>query len=518
MNKSFLYTVRVRFLASIVGNLGRGALNFLTMMLVARFLLPHDYGKLCFLLTGVLAFIQLFDQGVASAFYTFITRNSPRAMDYVVYVLWLLFQLILVMGFFIFFGSTSWFSVLWNHAPKHLVELVFFVLFFRQLIWSSVIRYAEAKRQTVLIQGVTVFCSSLYLFSIIVFHYYFGLTVQSFCWITVGMYVFFSTVTLAYLVPWEDFFIGLNSLNFLEARASLSEYFSYSRPLVFMAIVTFFYTFLETWMLSHFAGASQQGYFQVAFQFVGIALLSATALMNIFGKELSVLYSSNASSEKLYELFRKVFRVVFLLSAMTAGFLIAWAKVIILIFLGAAYLPSEKILVIIFINVIYVAIGQVLSMVYLMTLRTRIYAWINIVPMIVSVPVTYLILAPTHHAGVPGLNLQAFGFALKLLVLGWFTANSMHFILCYLNKWPYDWSVQFITIGFFLILGFGVHALVLSIATFFLGGSWASHLSAFLLAAALYGILSLCAVLLWTSVLVGMDRRSLLGLFRLNVK
>ena len=73
-------------------------------------------------------------------------------MDYVWYVLWLLVQMILVLGFFSFFGSSLWFNFLWNDLPKYLVEIAFFVLFFRQLVWNSVIRYAEAQRKTVLIR------------------------------------------------------------------------------------------------------------------------------------------------------------------------------------------------------------------------------------------------------------------------------------------------------------------------------------------------------------------------------
>jgi O-antigen/teichoic acid export membrane protein len=513
--KLAIYSIRVRFLFSVLGNTCRGALNFLTNLLIARFLLPNDYGQLSFLLTSFLAITQLFDQGVVAAFYTFITRERTRVADYIIYALWLLLQLILLILFIAWLGSDTLIHLVWNDNPRRLILLAFLALFARQVIWTTVTQIVEAQRKTILIQLLSVLSMVFFLIMVLIFQYCFDLNVRNVLIIMIVTFCLFSLGTLCYLISWRGFLKVLRNFNSSIFSESLKEYYRYCKPLFFMAIVTFFYTFLDNWMLNRFAGSTQQGYYQIANQFMTICLLASTSMMRVFWKEFSVLHSSGASSEKMYQLYNKAFRIVLLFSAVCSGFLIPWAKEIVFIMLGEPYLPGYLVLLVMFIYPVYSSASQIFAAVYSATSKTTAYAFVNILPMALSIPVTYYLLAPKTGVFIPGLHLDALGLALKMVVLGILSVNFMQYVLCRLNSWRFDWQPQFICVGFCFILGYAAKTMI--------SYAWLSASPSFIvigtkMLACFVLYLSLMAlVIFWQpGWLLGMSRGKLVSLFNLK--
>ncbi len=65
-----------RFAASLIGNITRLGLSFLSGLIVARGLGPEDFGNFSFLLTSFIAIKQLLNMGTSQAFYTFISKKN----------------------------------------------------------------------------------------------------------------------------------------------------------------------------------------------------------------------------------------------------------------------------------------------------------------------------------------------------------------------------------------------------------------------------------------------------------
>src|SRR5262249_5449530 len=107
-----------------------------------------------------------------------------------------------------------------------------------------------------------------------------------------------------------------------------------------------------------------------------------------------------------------------------------------------------------------------------------IYVKIGLLLAALSIPATYLVLAP-HSAVIPGFELGATGLALKMVVLQIFGANLQAIWLGRNNQWSYQWAYQVILAGLFLslawllkaaslkaltVMGFGQATLAASIA------------------------------------------------------
>ena len=76
MNIDFRQTnIKSRFLVSLIGNLIRSSISFVTIILLARWLGPQEFGRMAFLLATFLAFQQLFDMASSSAL-----ARSSRAL------------------------------------------------------------------------------------------------------------------------------------------------------------------------------------------------------------------------------------------------------------------------------------------------------------------------------------------------------------------------------------------------------------------------------------------------------
>lgn len=449
-----IYSGRVRFLFSLIANIFRGILNFATNLLIARFLLPAEYGQLAFLLTSFLAVTQFFDQGVTAAFYTFISREKSRLADNIIYFIWLLLQLLAVCVFIILLAPHAWILSIWDGAPRETVVLAFLAIFMQQIVWWSVVQLGEAKRKTIVAQSATMICAVFFLVAIFFAHWIagsVGFDINRIFIIMIAVYVTASGIL--FIIFTKDSWRSNFSLNFLaEFNQSLREYWQYCNPLILQSGVTFFYTFLDVWLLTHFAGAIQQAFFQIGQRFTGICLLGATAVMRVFWKELSSLYGQD-NQERLKEVFFQTLYVVTFMGAVICGFLVFWSKEIILFSLGANYEPGWLVLAVMFFYPLHQGVGQLVGAAYCATSRTALSARLSVMVMLVSIPVSYFVLAPSH-ALIPGFGLGALGLALKMVILNILSVNLSLYVFCKINHWKYSGWREIFVITFTCALGF----------------------------------------------------------------
>src|SRR5438445_10852736 len=93
--------IMVRFGTTLIANLVRGGLSFVSGIVIARSLGASGYGDLNFLLGSFAAIGQLLDLGTSSAFYTFIPKRKRSWTFGLLYLAWMGMQFvatILVVG------------------------------------------------------------------------------------------------------------------------------------------------------------------------------------------------------------------------------------------------------------------------------------------------------------------------------------------------------------------------------------------------------------------------------------
>lgn len=228
-------------------------------------------------------------------------------------------------------------------------------------------------------------------------------------------------------------------------KQMLRKYLDYCLPLMPYAWISCAYEFTDRWLLQNYGGSVEQAYYAVGSQFAAIALIATSSILHIFWKEIAEAHHQG-NHVRTGMLYQKVSRLLFLVGAMIGGLLIPWEEGLLHLILGAAYVGGATTLAIMFLYPIHHSMGQISGTMLYATEWVSIQVIIGIVFMIVSMGVSYLVLAP-GDAVVPGL-----GLALKIAVLQIIQVN----IIAHIWKRPFDWTYQPASLLSCVGLGWGI--------------------------------------------------------------
>ena len=453
-------SIKKRFLFSVGANIVRAGLSLAVGLLVARGLGPADYGNLAYLLGSFWASRALLDMGMASAFYTFIAQKHRGRRYYLVYFGWLTFQFLFSVGLVALLLPSTVVDRFWLGHPRELILLAFLATFLQNQIWQTVVQIHEAARQTIKVQmaGLLIICVHLLLVVLLLF---FGwLEVRTVLWAIIAEYLVAAVWlagTLQTATMENNANEGRNDETHL--REVLSEYFHYCRPMIVISIFTFTYEMADRWLLQHFGGASQQGFFQVASQLSTISLLATTSILNILWKEVAEA-CKRGEHARVIQLHQKSTRLLILLTATISCFLGPWSEQLVAILLGDAYHAAWLVLLLMLFYPIHQAMGQINGTLFMATGQNTTYMKITVAGLLVSMPVSYLLIAP-ESAG--GLEMGAIGLAIKVVGINLVFVNIQSWLIARYYRIAYHWQYQVTVILALLALGFFSRGLVQSL-------------------------------------------------------
>lgn len=442
-------SVKLRLAVSVGSNALRALISFATGLFIARALNPAGYGNLMFLLGSFVAIRLLFDMGSSSAFFTFLSQRARGGRFYLVYFSWLAFQFVATLILLWLIIPSTLLEKIWIGNSREIVILAFVATFMQQQIWQLVGQVGESMRKTIKVQFMNLSVALLYLLVILLLSTYGKLTVQNVLFVLVIQYVI--ATVLAYLYLRKDHLILVTDEKSLSRI--LLDYWNYCSPLLIMALVGFSYDFADKWMLQKFGGAIQQGFFQIASQCAAVSLLATASILSVFWKEVAAAWNKQDRA-RVAMLYRKVSRGLVMLGAIMSGLLMPWSEKIVNILLSADYINSWPIFAIMLLYPIHQSMGQICGSMFLATGQTRQYMIISLFVMAVSIPVTYVVLAPAANGWMPGFGLGALGLACKMVVINIVSVNFQSWILARYMKWKYDWVYQLVGIPLMMVLGY----------------------------------------------------------------
>jgi O-antigen/teichoic acid export membrane protein len=453
-------SVRVRFGFTVGANLLRSLLSFVTGMLLARSLGPVSFGNMAFLLGTFVAIRQILDMGSSTAFYTFMSQR-PQSKHFVnSFFGWLGVQFVVPLCVVGLLFPSRWVEVVWRGEQRSLVLLAFAAAFMQNSLWPVMQQFGESRRQTLRVQTVGVAIVATHLLAMVLL-WLFGV---------LGLYAVFAAIALEYAVAAIVIHKWLPNRATGEAKPAEGApesvfrlYLRYCLPLIPYAWIGFAYEFADRWLLQSYGGSVQQAYYAVSAQFAGIALIATSSILNIFWKEIAEAHY-NADHARTHMLYRRISRILFLVGAIVAGYLSPWAEELLRLILSAAYVGGASTLVIMFLYPIHQSMGQIGGTMLYATERVTLQVVIGIVFMVVSMGVTYLVLAPAD-AVVPGLGLASEGLALKMVGLQIVQANIVAYIIARIWKWRFDWAYQPVSLLGCLALGWAAHRAAFDLAS-----------------------------------------------------
>jgi len=495
-------SVKTRFLVSVGSNSIRGLIGFASGLLVARGLNPSGYGDLMFLLGSFVAIRSLLDMGTSSAFYTFLSQHARDRRFYLSYFAWLALQFVMTLSFVAVITPDSIFERVWLGHNREIVLIALFASFMQQQIWQTVNQIGESMRKTVRVQLLNISIAVTYLVAVSLLLIVGGMSVKNILLLTICQYA------VATLLAYK--FLRENEATSTKKDATLKqiaiEYREYCKPLMTLSLVTFLYNFADKWMLQQFGGSTQQGYFQIASQFSIISLLATTSILNIFWKEIADARAKHDHT-RVAMLYHKVSRGLVMLSTIISGLLLPWSEQIVIILLGQAYVQAWPVLAIMLLYPILQSMGQIGGTMLLASGHTQKHMLVSIGGMLVSIPFSYLMLAPATGALIPGMEMGAIGIAIKMVLLSIIAVNIQAWVIARYNGWKFDWIFQ--VTGIPLLIGFGFLAKTLVGSFWDLEGVSIINLIAPAVLASLLYALAVISSLWLLPWLIGLEREEI---------
>lgn len=445
-------SVKTRFLVSVGTNLVRSIFGFASGLLVARGLGPSSYGDLAFLLGSFSAILSLIDMGSANAFYTFLSRRAQGLAFFLTYFLWVGLQLLITLLFVAWIIPDSLFQRIWLGHDREIVIVALLVVFLQQQVWQTVTQIGESMRKTVKVQLLNLFITITYLVGIVILTVLAKLSLTSIMLLMIGQYVI--GAALAYWVLGRSLIVTTDEEASLKKMAQ--DYWKFCGPLIMLSLAVFLYNFADKWMLQNFGGSIQQGYFQIANQFAAVSLLATSSILSVFWKEIAHAWENNdiARVERLY---RKVSRGLVMVGAIISGLLIPWALQIVTITLGIQYAQAWPVLALMLLYPIHQSMGQIGGTMFVARGQTKMHMYITVCTIAVSIPITYLLLAPMVDFG---LGMGAMGLAIKNVLLGVISVNIQAWIIARNSGWKFDWVFQVVGISLMIMIGYFAKFLV----------------------------------------------------------
>jgi O-antigen/teichoic acid export membrane protein len=448
-------SVTSRFTVSALANLLRGALAFITTLIIARELGPEEYGSFAFLVGTFVATTSLLGFGTSHAFQTFISQKERGKMFVFTYACWQFLQFILALLFIGVIFPENWLEQIWLGHKKDLILLALAAVFMQQQAWATMIKIGESKRLTHIVQGLNLAITVVHFFLII------GFLIGGFLSVRLILWLILVEHLIILLIACKALSLFKIEGEVFEGRLVLQEYIAYCSPLIFFSIIGFGYNFADRWLLQSYGGSIQQGLYEIGLRLGMVSLLITMSLQNIFWKEIAEA-KEKGDFERMRVLYRKASRFLFAVGIFIAGFLAPWSKEIIRLVLGPSYMEGSLVLVVMFIYAAFRSLGILNSSMLLAGSKPKVHVTFSTIFMIISIPTSYLVLAPID-AQLPGLQLGSLGLAIKTLVVAISQSSVVSWWICRDYGWKFDWIYQLIVLSFALSFGWLSFELVQSI-------------------------------------------------------
>jgi O-antigen/teichoic acid export membrane protein len=454
-------SIKKRFLFSVGANIARAAVSLVVGLLVARGLGPVDYGNLAYLLGSFLAIRALFDMGASSAFYTFIASRNQWGNYYLIYFYWLGFQFLLSVVLVVLLLPSAVIERFWLGQDRFMILLALLATFLQNQVWQTIVQMHEAVRKTIRVQvaGVLIILAHLLIVTLMLAGDW--LSVET-IFISIIVEHLVAAVWLSVSFRKMNSFQGSDEMNAADESSLkyvLYAYIRYCRPLIIIAIFSFCYGMVDRWLLQRFGGAGQQGFYQVASQLSTISLLATTSILNILWKEIAEA-SECGEHARVAALHQKTSRLLVGLASVVSCFLAPWADQLVDVLLGNAYHAAWPVLYLMLFYPIHQTVGQVNSALFMASGQNSVYMKITVTGLLVSIPVSYVLIAPPDAPVLPGLGLGAMGLALKIVGLNILFVSIQSWVIARRYGVKLQWRYQVGLIPGLLAVGYACRSAV----------------------------------------------------------
>ena len=411
-------SLKKRYFFKLSANLVGLATNLVTQAIIPRGLGPKAYGDFSFLTNFFNQIVGFFDMGTSICFYT---KLSQRPKEFGLVSFYLYFTGIVslaIMGIVVIIHMCQLFPKVWLNQE---MQYIYMAAGFGIIAWIVQIfnKMVDAYGLTVpgelarIIQKILGVAIILMLF---IFHklnlthlfYYHYLILFFLC----GAFIWvMANNKYSMKQDW--------TMTLVKIKGYFKEFYLYSHPLLVYALVGLIAGILDRWLLQHYAGSVQQGFFGLSYQIGAICFLFTSAMTPLIMREFSIAFGKK-DLVQMATLFRRYIPMLFSIAAYFGCFIAMQADKVIYIFGGDKYKNAFLAVTIMAFYPIYQTYGQLSGSVFYATGQTGLYRNIGIIFMLIGLPVTYFLIASREQWG---LDAGATGLAIKMVSLQLIAVN-----------------------------------------------------------------------------------------------
>lgn len=445
-------SLKKRYSIKLISNTIYVIFGFVSISVVPRALGPANYGDFKFITTFFDKFINFLTFETKQAFYTKITKRLKE--KYIISFYALILLLIPIVTFFfislvIFFGG---YDYLWlNQEIKYIYAgalfgyLVLLLDFFGNLFDAYALTVTLEKYRIIKTILGSIFLILMFYFNIIYlgsFFLYHILTLSIFI-----LFIFNMLVRKKIIVLQKNMILNRNQI-----IKYIKEFYLYSHPLIVYSFVGLLAGFGGAWLLQKYAGSTQQGYFGLALRVGIIAHFFAGTLTPLITREFSISWSKN-DLQRIADLFKKFIPMMYSISAILSVFFFSQAYRITYLIGGNEYINAGSAVMLLMLRPMHQTYGQLSGSLFFATDNTKTFRNIGIFNRLLSLPITFFLVAPPQYYG---LALGAKGLAISILFSQFLATNmQLYFNTRLLNlKFSYFIIHQLYVPILFLILSY----------------------------------------------------------------
>lgn len=426
-----------RYLITLISNVIRAVLNFFVSVSVARYLMPESYGDYQYILTVMTAMMLLINLGTEKAYFTFVSQKLQSIKFHLFYFAWHLFQLMVIFSFVIFL-SGDMYQIFFKDFEKILILVALIAVFFVQNVQNSINHIAESIRKTNYSQSLGIGVAGFHLVVVIGFIYFKHLNIQILFQILLLEYLLYALVLAFMLKKFTPF-----SDEVFDIKIVFSKFYSYSKPLFFLSLVGFLYTFTDRWLIQTYVGSEGQAFFAISIQFSALTMLVTSSVLNVFWKEIAEsLEKRDTEKSRLY--FEKVSKNLFVFTTMVSSVLFFFSDEILKFFYADEYLGASLVFKLIMLYPIFQSMVQLYSSFCLASSQTGLYAKVLYWSTGLGIALAF------WFVGDFGLAMGAEGIAIKLLTTGVLVSYLLEFYIVRYLKSNFDfmYKIKYATLLF----------------------------------------------------------------------
>lgn len=493
--------LKKRYFYRLASNLAGVTAGLITAAVVPRALGPGAYGNFSFLTNFFSQLLSFFDMGTSTAFYIKLSQRNKEQKMIIFYfyfsILVVLLTFLMVAGsFFLKIGGVIW--------PSQEGIFICAAAIWGILNWFSnhiMNRITDAYGLTVVSEKVIIiqrFFSTVLLLALF-FSGCLGLK----------EYFLYHYVIIAFLcigwwqiLKWNGIYLLKKiRLTYLEIVAYYKEFYDYTSPLAVLSIAGFITAIFDRWILQIYGDSTQQGFYGLSNQIGIICFFFTNALTPLLMREFSIAFTNNDLNQ-MSLLFRRYIPLLYSIAAYFGCFIAIQADKVVHIFGGNRFNEAIMPVAIMSLYPIHQTYGQLSGSVFYATGETKLYRNICIIFMLIGLPMTYFLIAPSEKMG---LNTGATGLAIKMVVLQFIAVNVQLFFntrFLKLSFWRYL-GHQIFSVGFMLIIA--------AFATFIAYkplGFAKNIISSFLLAGFFYTLMVI-GLIYYLPVIVGLKKQEI---------